>query len=92
MDKLQYNKREYFKNIANEFSKNYDFHFFNTSYDIGENVRLSMEKEYNDINFNYFYDYIELFQNYTDLYIGRIIVNIIKMENDIVEKLDYIYN
>jgi len=90
--KLQNNKREYFKNITNEFSNNYNFHFFNISYDIGENVKLSMEKEYNDIIFNYVYDYVELFQNYTDLYINEIITNIIKMEKIIVDKFDDIYN
>ena len=36
--KLQNNKREYFKNITSEFSNNYNFNFFNISYDIGENV------------------------------------------------------
>jgi mRNA-degrading endonuclease RelE of RelBE toxin-antitoxin system len=92
LDKLQNNKRQYFKNIANEFSNNYDFHFFNTSYDIGENVRLFMEKEYNDIKFNYVYDYVELFENYTDSYIKRIISNITKMEKDITDKFDNIYN
>ena len=92
MDKLQFNKREYFKNITNEFSNNYNFRFFNISYDIGENVRLSMEKEYNEINFNYIYDYVELFQNYTDLYINGIIANITKTEKIIVDKFDDIYN
>jgi len=92
LDKLQFNKREYFKNIVNEFSNNYDFHFFNSSYDIGENVGLFMEKEYNDIKFNYVYDYVELFQNYTDLYIKGIITNITKMEKIIVDKFDDIYN
>ena len=53
LDVLQYNKREYFKNIINDFSQKYDFHFFNSFYDIGENVRLFMEKEYNDIKLNY---------------------------------------
>ena len=92
LDKLQFNKREYFKNITNEFSNNYDFHFFNTFYDIGENVRLFMEKEYNDIKFNYVYEYVELFQNYTDLYIKGIITNITKMEKAIVDKFGDIYN
>jgi hypothetical protein len=92
LDKLQFNKREYFKNITNEFSNNYDFHFFNTFYDIGENVRLFMEKEYNDIKFNYVYEYVELFQNYTDLYIKGIITNITKMEKVIVDKFGDIYN
>ena len=92
LDKLQFYKREYFKNIVNEFSNNYDFHLFNSSYDIGENVGLFMEKEYNDIKFNYVYDYVELFQNYTDLYIKGIITNITKMEKIIVDKFDDIYN
>ena len=92
LDELQFDKRQYFKNIANEFSNNYDFHFFNISYDIGENVRLFMEKEYNDIKFNYVYDYVELFENYTDSYIKRIISNITKMEKDITDKFDNIYN
>ena len=92
LDKLQYNKREFFKNIANKFSNNYDFHLFNISYDIGENVRLFMEKEYNEIKFNYVYDYVELFENYTDLYIKGIISNISKIEKDIIDKFDNIYN
>ena len=92
LDKLQCNKREYFKNITNKFSNNYNFHFFNISYDIGENVRLFMEKEYKDIIFNYVYDYVELFQNYTNLYIKRILSNITNMEKDILDKFDDIYN
>ena len=91
LDKLQYNKREYFKNITNDLSKNYDFRIFNSSYDIGENVRLFMEKEYNDIKFSYVYEYVELFQNYTDLYIKRIMPNITEIEKDILDKFNDIY-
>ena len=92
LDKLQSNKRQYFKNITNKFSNNYDFHFFNISYDIGEKVRILMEKEYNDIKFNYVYDYVELFEKYTDSYIKGIISNITKMEKDIANKFDDIYS
>ena len=99
LDKLQSNKRQYFKNkikmmfkwfydffegfancnicITNKFSNNYDFHFFNISYDNGENVRILMEKEYNDIKFNYVYDYVEFFEKYIDSYIKGIISNIL---------------
>jgi hypothetical protein len=51
-----------------------------------------MEKEYKDIIFNYVYDYVELFQNYTNLYIKRILSNITNMEKDILDKFDDIYN
>ena len=51
-----------------------------------------MEKEYNDMKFSYVFDYVELFQNYTDSYIGQIISNITKMEKDIVDKFDDIYS
>jgi len=54
-------------------------------------ICLNNKKEYNDIKLNYVYDYVELFQNYTDLYINQIMSNITEIEKDILDKFDNIY-
>ena len=89
---LQEKKREFFKKIINEFSKNYDFQLLNISYDLGEMTRIFMEKEYYDYEFTYVYDNVELFENYTTFYISIIISYINNLENETKDYFNYIYN
>ena len=89
---LQSDKREFFKKIVNNFSKNYDFNLLNMTYDLGENLIIFMQKEYYDFEFGVIYDYVELFENYTNSYVSGIIPKIIEIEKFSLEKIDKIYN
>jgi len=90
--KLQSDKREFFKKIVNNFSKNYDFNLLNMTYDLGEDLIIFMQKEYYDFEFEVIYDYVELFENYTNSYVSGIISKIIEIEKFSLEKIDKIYN
>ena len=92
LHKLQYKKREYFKNIINNFSKNYDFNLLNMTYDLGEYLKLFMEKEYDDYEFTFIYDYVALFERQTYPYINKIIEDITIIETQTLEKYENIYN
>ena len=80
----------YFKKIINDFSKNYDYKMINMIYDAGENVKLFMEKEYEDYEFYNTYDYIDLFEKNTHTYIENIIDKINILEDNINIKLSNI--
>ena len=88
INNLQYNKRAYFKEIVNIFSKKYDFSLINISYDLGENLKIFMEREFNDYEFAYIYDYVEIFENSTSSFINKILFNLNNLEINTI----YIYN
>ena len=90
--KLQDIKRVYFKNIINDISKNYDFNLSFMSYNLGENTRYFIEKEYYDYEFSHIYDYVELFENYTHKYLKKIVLDITNLKNFSKEKLKKIYD
>ena len=90
--KLQSNKRNNFKNIINDFSKNYDFNLLLMSFDIGENSRYFMEKDYYDFEFNNVYNYVELFENHTQKFINKIIFDINNLKNLSLENFRKIYD
>ena len=89
--KYQRNKREYFKELINEFEKKFDFKLLNINYDLGEQLKLYMEKEYNDYEFKYIYQYVELFENYTPTYINKIINDISDIEKICEQNITDIY-
>jgi len=90
--KLQQGKRQYFKEQINYYAKNYDFNLLNMTYDLGESERIIIKRKYDDYEFSFIYDYIELFENYTDYFINAINGNITILENKIKEKLKNIYD
>ena len=89
---LQKEKREYIKKSINDFSKNYNFELINMTYNLGEYIELFLEKEYDDYEFNYIYDYVEIFQNFSQIYINKSIDIINILENNITEELLNIYS
>ena len=91
LDKLQTNKREYFKTIINNFSQSYDFKLVNITYNLGEKIEKFMEKEYIDYEFNFIYNYVEIFENYTQNYINKNNEKIISLEKQINSIFDNIY-
>ena len=89
---LQLNKRNTYKNIINDFSNNYDFELLNISYNLGEDIYLYLLKEYDNYEFTFIYDYFELFDKNTEIYIKNITKLILEQEKLIQEKLKNIYN
>ena len=59
----------------------------NMTYNLGLYVERYMEKEYDDYEFNFIYDYVELFLKYNQSYINGIIQKINDMEKIIDEIL-----
>ena len=89
---LQREKREYFKNEINDFSKKYDYEMINMTYNLGFYTELFMEKEYDDYEFSFIYDYVELFLKYNQSYINGIIQKINDLEKNINDSLLNIYS
>ena len=89
---LQLNKRNAYKNIVNDFSKNYDFELLNISYNLGEDIYLYLLKEYDNYEFSFIYDYFELFNKNTEIYISNITKTIMEQEELIQKELKNIYN
>ena len=90
--KLQNDKREFFKNIIDNISNKYDFNLLNITYELGEYLRLFMEKEYFDFEFSNIYDYVEFFENFTNSYISYIIPKIKELDLISKERLKKIYD
>jgi len=89
--KLQNNKRIYYQNNINEIIKNYDYELLNKTYDLGQKIFDYLLKDYEDYEFKFIYDYFELFENNTNLYIQGLIKIIGNLENIIKNNLDDIY-
>ena len=64
----------------------------NITYELGEYLRLFMEKEYFDFEFSNIYDYVEFFENFTNLYISYIIPKIKELDIISKERLKKLYN
>ena len=92
LSKLQLFKRNYIKNTINDFAQNYDYKLLNISYNLGEKLEYTLEKEYDDYEFTFIYDYVKIFENYTKPYINKIIEEINSIENKFFENLENIYN
>ena len=92
LSKLQIIKRKYIRDTINNFSKNYDFELLNISYNLGEKIEKHLEKEYNDYEFTFIYNYIEIFENFTQDYIHKIIKYINSTEKETLETFENIYD
>ena len=90
--KLQQEKRKYFKEQINYYAQNYDFNLLNMTIDLGESESIILKRKYDDYEFIFIYDYIELFEKYTDNFINTILPKITVLEKKIKEKLENIYN
>ena len=90
--KLQEEKRGYFKKKVNEYAKNFDFYMLNMTYDLGENLKNFMEKEYSDFEFETAYDYVELFENYSDNYISKFISELNNTEQISLKTIENIFD
>ena len=90
--KLQEEKREYFIKKVNEYAKNFDFYMLNMTYDLGENLKNFMEKEYSDFEFETVYDYVELFENYSDKYISKFISELNNIEQISLKTIENIFD
>lgn len=76
----------------NYYAKNYDFSLLNMTYDLGELENIILKRKYDDYEFLFIYDYIELFENYTDSFINTIIGIVTDLENKFTKKFKDIYD
>ena len=89
--KLQNNKRIYYQNNINEIIKNYDYELLNKTYDLGQKVFDYLLKDYEDYEFKFIYDYFELYENNTNIYIQGLLKIINNLENIIKNNLNDVY-
>ena len=89
---LQLNKRNFYKNLINDFAQKYDFKLLNMTYDLGEEIFNYLLKDYDDYEFTFVYDYFQLFYNNTDKYIKLLIEDITNIEKEIQYNLKIIYD
>ena len=71
---LQKNKREYFKAKINELGKNYNLYTLNLTVNIGEYFEKFIEKKYEDLELNYIFDYIKIYESNAQSYINNLII------------------
>ena len=91
LSKLQSIKRKYIKNHINNYSKIFEFELLNISYNLGEKIEKVLEEEFNEYEFTFIYDYVEIFENFTKSYINKIIQRINSIQNIILEKFKDTY-
>ena len=91
LNSLQDKKRNYFKQIINEISKNYNMDLLNLTVNLGENIEKIMKEEYNNEIFNNYDKFIQIFEN-SDNLINNILSLIVPLKNKIQEKFRNIFN
>ena len=85
-------KIEFFKNTINEFAQNYEFNFLNYSLNLGEYAAKYMKKKYDDYIFKYIYEYVELYENNSLIYINKLLKDLNELENNFYSQFNNIYN
>ena len=85
-------KIKFFSDNINEFAEKYEIKFFNYSFNLGDYTGEYMKKKYLDYIFKYVYDYVELYENYTEIYIDYILNDLSILRKNITFQLKDIYN
>ena len=85
-------KIKFFSDNINEFAEKYELKFFNYSFNLGDYTGEYMKKNYLDYIFKYVYDYVELYENYTDIYIDYLLNDISILRKNITFQIKDIYN
>ena len=70
---LQNKKILYFKSKLNEFGKNYNLHSLNITINIGEYFEKYIKRCYEELEFQYIFEYVEIYENFSKAYIDNII-------------------
>ena len=70
---LQNKKILYFKSKLNEFGKNYNLHSLNITINIGEYFEKYIKRCYEELEFQYIFEYVEIYENFSKVYIDNII-------------------
>ena len=68
-------KKEYYKEIINNYSKKFNFVLFDNNFVTGENLGNSFQNEINDYEFTKVYDYVEILIRYEKIYKNKIMNN-----------------
>ena len=89
---LQNTKIIYFKKVINDLEKGYNFHLLNISLNLGEYFENYIKKSYEDLQFEYFFDYIGIYENYTNIYINRLTEYLNDYKNIILNEFSLIIN
>ena len=93
LNDLQYQKRIYFKSIINEIGqKKYNLHSLNITLNIGEYFEKYIEKSYEDLQLEYIFDYVGIYENYTKIYINNLAVNYNNYKNRILNEFSILIN
>ena len=92
--KFKNDKAKYFGDLFNDYIKSlgYDFEFFNYTYDLGQNIIIFLKDEYLEYEYDFKYKYFLLFENNSETYIKKIIPDIIKIESEVKNKFQKIYD
>ena len=85
-------KKVYFKDIINQYSKNFDLYLLNDFYDIGQYQSDYIQNEFNYYEFSQNYEYVEIYENNTSSYSKKIAKDILKLESQIKEQFKNIYD
>ena len=70
---LQNKKILYFKSKLNEYGKNYNLHSLNITINIGEYFEKYIKRCYEELEFQYIFEYVEIYENFSKVYIDNII-------------------
>ena len=70
---IQSEKVHYFKNKLNQIGNNYNLHALNITLDIGKYFEDYINNNYEELKFEYIFDYISLYDNNVDIYIEKLV-------------------
>ena len=85
-------KINYYKNKINEIGKNHDYRLLNMTLDLGEIIGNLLKKGYEEHEFSYVFEYMEIYDTYLDNFLQNLTEYISIIGNDYMQKFKNIYN
>ena len=92
LSNIQNQKRIYYKNIINDFSKNYNYRLLNMTINLGEIMENLLKMEYEEKVFNHELEYIKIYDTYLNNFLNNMTDYITQIENNTLQKLENLYN
>jgi len=89
---LQNKKRIYFKTRINELGKKYNLHSLNITLNIGEYFEKYIERCYEDLELDYIFEYVGIYENYSKIYIDNLVNYFKDYKNIALNKFSIIIN
>ena len=88
---LQKKKRNFYKSIIDEMSREHDFHLLNMTLEIGDVISNLLQNDYNEDEFSYLFEYINITDININPFLNYLNACIYDFENNILQQFSNIY-